>query len=405
MSEHIDSKPREIEAARAAISRRRFLELSGLGAGAAMLYACGVGSSTTTFGAASPSGIFGDITAPFVPNGPVGTKPKLPRRHAGIYPVRVDAFLAVEEATRVACAKKDIDFVSGYFDLDETKFVNLIETFMNQGVGGMTVFGQFQEATLPLRQQLLASGVFLHGWVMPYVSQVVDFDQGGVGRTMANAALKFVKNNPNITGTPQAVIFTESDELLQTRWSEMRRVLKAGGVNIVYDAEIGFTPEQAQSAGATILQAHPNVNLWMCTTGQPAGLVNLYEAKGKKNDPSVAVFGLGPAQVDMDLIKPQDSVYRGACAAAYQLWGTAAGIYTADWLDGKTVPMGLKGINRMVSSAADVLKYSADTGDPWGTWNDPAKRDYYNPLYGNINYEHRTEVPTTHWVAPPDPAS
>jgi ribose transport system substrate-binding protein len=72
------------------------------------------------------------------------------------------------------------------------------------------------------------------------------------------------------------------------------------------------------------------------------------------------------------------------------------GQHAADWLEGKSVPQAMVVLPSALSG--DNLKqYEADLVNPAAVYADPARRDAYLKMYGNICFDTRDQYVNFPW--------
>jgi ribose transport system substrate-binding protein len=215
-----------------------------------------------------------------------------------------------------------------------------------------------------------------------------------LGRSQAEAAVEWVTDH--LDGKGNVVIFNNGlEDPSAKEWYEAAlEVFKnTEGITIVADEQVGFTPEEGANKMATILQAHPDVNVVIGFSSIVAGALSTFETAGRGSDPTVY---LTSTNTSGDLIKRiadgDNTILRSAWAEPWPIYGYAAGVFAADWLAGKSVPKlispptgGFVNINAPDVAAA----WLKDMADPAAAWEND--RDKYIALWGNISYETRVD--------------
>jgi len=72
------------------------------------------------------------------------------------------------------------------------------------------------------------------------------------------------------------------------------------------------------------------------------------------------------------------------------------GQHASDWLEGKSIPQAMD-VLPIALSQENMAKYEADLADPGGVYADPARRDTYLRMYGNICYDTRDRYLNFPW--------
>ena len=78
------------------------------------------------------------------------------------------------------------------------------------------------------------------------------------------------------------------------------------------------------------------------------------------------------------------------------MFGYALGSFAADWLEGKSVPQAMD-ILPVALTKDNLAQYEADQADPGAVFADPARRDAYLRMYGNICYDTRDQYLNFPW--------
>jgi ribose transport system substrate-binding protein len=88
--------------------------------------------------------------------------------------------------------------------------------------------------------------------------------------------------------------------------------------------------------------------------------------------------------------------YKASIALASPIFGYAMGQHAADWLEGKSIPQAMD-ILPSALTLANLAQYEADLADPAKVYGDPARRDVYLKMYGNICYDTRHQYVNFPW--------
>ena len=72
------------------------------------------------------------------------------------------------------------------------------------------------------------------------------------------------------------------------------------------------------------------------------------------------------------------------------------GQHAADWLEGKSIPQAMDILPSALTSE-NLAQYEADLADPASVYTDPARRDAYLKMYGNICYDTRDQYVNFPW--------
>lgn len=81
---------------------------------------------------------------------------------------------------------------------------------------------------------------------------------------------------------------------------------------------------------------------------------------------------------------------------ASPIFGYALGYYSADWLEGKSVPKAIDILPHALA-ADNIAQYEIDVSDPASVFSDTVRRAKYLSMYGNICYETRADFVNFPW--------
>ena len=91
-------------------------------------------------------------------------------------------------------------------------------------------------------------------------------------------------------------------------------------------------------------------------------------------------------------IKKGGTPYKISVSLASPVFGYAMGQHAADWLEGKSIPAGHGHPAERAQRGDNIAQYEADLADPAAVYADPARRDSYLKMYGNICYDTRDQL-------------
>jgi ribose transport system substrate-binding protein len=144
----------------------------------------------------------------------------------------------------------------------------------------------------------------------------------------------------------------------------------------------------------TILLAHPNVDVVLGADTVVLGALDALRAAGKAR-PDQFLGGIDGEPEAVAEIKT-GGPYKASVSLASPVFGYALGHYAADWLEGRSVPQAMDILPRALT-ATNIAQYEADLADPAGVYADPARRDSYLRMYGNICYDTRQQYVNFPW--------
>lgn len=248
----------------------------------------------------------------------------------------------------------------------------------------------------PDLQRLIWSGAYVGTVVPPPAISLLNAPQYLTGKVLGDAAAAYIKEK--LGGKARVVLLThDSIQFLSPRFTAMRDAMKGvPGATIVAD----ISPQTVDKAGGaatmrTILLAHPTVDVVLGADTVVLGALEALRAAGKAR-PDQFLGGIDGEPEAVAEIKKGNGPYKASVSLASPVFGYAMGQHAADWLEGKSVPQGMD-ILPIALSAAKLAQYEADLADPAAVYKDPARRDAYLRMYGNICYDTRDRYVNFPW--------
>ncbi|HTV69247.1 MAG TPA: sugar ABC transporter substrate-binding protein [Rhizobiaceae bacterium] len=249
--------------------------------------------------------------------------------------------------------------------------------------------------TRPL-QQILWSGAYVGAVVPPPATTILNAPQYETGKVLAEAAAQYIEEKLN--GRAKVVLLThDSNQFLAPRFVAMRDVLsKLPGVAIVAD----ISPVTVNKAGGlatmqTVLLAHPTVDVVLGADTVVLGALEALRQAGKAR-PDQFLGGIDGEPEAVAEIKGGDSPYKASVSLASPVFAYAMGSHAADWLEGKSIPQAMD-VLPVALDAGNIAQYEAHLTDPGAVYADPARRNQYLSMYGNICYGTRDQYLNFPW--------
>jgi len=201
----------------------------------------------------------------------------------------------------------------------------------------------------------------------------------------------------NLDGRANVVLLTQdSIQFLTPRFTAIRDALaELPAVRIV--ADISPNPvgkEGGLATMRTILIAHPDVDVILGADGVVLGALQALREAGKDR-PDQFLGGIDGEPEAVAEIRA-GGPYKASISLNSPVFGYAMGQHAADWLDGKQIPQAMDILPRALT-AENLAAYEADLADPGSVYNDPARRDSYLKMYGNICYSTRANYVNFPW--------
>ncbi|WP_249166945.1 substrate-binding domain-containing protein [Bradyrhizobium sp. JYMT SZCCT0428] len=211
----------------------------------------------------------------------------------------------------------------------------------------------------------------------------------------ASEAFKFVGDR--LKGKANVVLLThDSLQFLAPRFVAMRDSLKAmPRVAIVADiSPITVNKEGGLSMMQTIMLAHPDIDVVLGADTVVLGALAAVRQAGKMR-PDQFFGGIDGEPEAVDEIK-QSGPYKISISLASSIFGYAMGQHAADWLEGRSIPQAMD-ILPSPLTLSNISQYESDLANPGAVYNDPARRDAYLKMYGNICYDSRDQYVNFPW--------
>jgi ribose transport system substrate-binding protein len=344
-----------------------------------------------------PAGITTPTVLPrFDPNRPVCARP------AGLE--RVLAFAQDNErkfmegvARGLALAAKDrgLEYRVAQANNEPAKMIDQVRALLDAKVGALVIAPIDPPSMAPVLKQVIWSGAYVGAVVPPPATTVLNAPQYLTGKVLADEAAAYIRTH--LGGKAKVVLLThDSLQFLAPRFAAMRDAFKdMPGVVIVADIS-PLTVDEAGGAAMmrTILLADPDIDVVLgADTVVLGALAALREAGKARTDQFLGGIDGEPAAVEE--IKA-GGPYKASVSLASPIFSYAMGQHAADWLEGKSIPQGMDILPKALTPN-NIASYAADVADPAAVYNDPARRDQYLRMYGNICYDTRENFINFPW--------
>ena len=145
---------------------------------------------------------------------------------------------------------------------------------------------------------------------------------------------------------------------------------------------------------STILQAHPDIDVVLGADTVVLGALAALEAAGKAR-PDQFLGGIDGEPEAVSKIR-EGGPYKASISLSSPVFGYAMGQHAADWLEGKSIPQAMDILPSALTNE-NLAQYEADLVDPAAVYDDPARRDAYLKMYGNICYDTRDQYVNFPW--------
>ncbi|HEX7291749.1 MAG TPA: sugar ABC transporter substrate-binding protein [Conexibacter sp.] len=379
------------------LSRREALRRGAVGTGvligSSWLVACGDdGPSSGGGGGGASADIGRPITsgtlAPFNPNAPAGARPDLPAVIADAMDNDREHAQAVRNGIAAGAEARGVELITANADGDSAKNIAQLEQFLARGVGALVINPIDAAAQAPVMRRALERGIAVLSIVTPPATMMVNADQTLVGKTLGDRAANHIRT---VLGGRANVVILNQDtvEAVRPRFVAIREAVRAAGGTIVADIEPRTTDKEAAFATmSTILQKNPKIDVVLGADAVSLGALAAIEAEDKAR-PDMFIGGIDGEPEALAAIEKPNSPYKASVAFGEPIFAFPFGFYTAEWLAGRSIPQGVEVKALALDSPAAIASFKADIADPKAVWDDPARRDKYVALYGNISWETR----------------
>ncbi len=295
-----------------------------------------------------------------------------------------------------AAADRGLDYQQTRADNDPATMARQIGDFAAAKVGALVVAPIDPDSSVAALQQMIWSGAYVGAVVAPPATSILNAPQYLTGKTLGDAAASYIADRLN--GAANVVLLThDSLEFLAPRFAAMRDSLrKLPGVTIVAD----ISPQTVDRAGGartmrTVLLAETQIDVVLGADTVVLGALDAMRDAGQAR--ADQFFGGIDGELDaITELSTPGSPYKTTISLASPVFGYAMGQHAADWLDGKSIPQAMD-ILPAALNAGNLAGYQADVADPAAVWADPARRDRYLRMYGNICYDTRHDYLNFPW--------
>lgn len=343
------------------------------------------------------------VFAPFNPAAPLCSPPPGLNKVLAFAQDNEREFMqGVDHGLAAAAKDRGLEYRRAVANNDAAKMVEQVQLFLAGKVGGVVAAPVDPASLSHSLQEIMWAGGYVGTIVPPPATSLLNAPQYATGKALTDAAVAYI--NDKLGGKANVVLLTQDQiEFLAPRFAAMRDGLKAlPGVTIVSD----ITPNPVNKEGgfatmSTILQAHPDIDVVLGADTVVLGALAALEAAGKAR-PDQFLGGIDGEPEAVAAIKKPDSPYKASISLSSPVFGYAMGQHVADWLEGKSIPQAMD-ILPSALTGANLAQYEADLADPAAVYADPARRDAYLKMYGNICYDTRDQYVNFPWSSETKP--
>lgn len=373
------------------MTRASLLKIAAAAGFGAALSACG-GEKVVSGGGSKPQALSTPPTTLFNPDIPAGRMPSLPRRIGISLPAGGELFTSFEASLRTAAEDFDLEVLSAQANGESTRQFQQTKTFLSRGVGALGAIDMAPPALRPLQLQAIEAGIPVFTSPTSHATCQLVQDQFATGSLQGTAAAKFFEREG---GTGQAVIFNlDALPALKARSEGARTALKKAGVPVVADVASPQSRTESFKLTNTILQKNPGATIWIGNDNALSGVLPALKSAGKLS-PSVGLFGCdGDAQALEEVAA--GGPYKLTVGFNFPLMAYCWGAWTADWLDGKSIPLILDLAPFPLDSKAAISAFEEGTKNPAEAFrtNTASNYKWFKGL-GNTSFSHNRYLTVT----------
>jgi ABC-type sugar transport system substrate-binding protein len=378
----------------------------GLAVFPGLLAACGSDDKATSTGAGGATSTATTKPAPLMKNGttrasfqpydksvPPGPKTPLPKKVATNFPAGSAYFDDFSKNVEKAVTDRGFKFSSTQWETDVAQNLAQLSQLQQTGVGAVVAQVQDEKGEAATLQKMIDKGICVVFSVAgPSTLQVIA-DQYKAGRTQGDQAAKWIK--ANLGGKAKVVVFNDdkiAEVLIPRGKGRVDGAKSAGpGVEIVANQSIKqLTAEEGNQMARTILQAHPDANVWMADDDTAIGVVSALKAAGKKPGDKIYVSGFNGQRNALEAVKA-GGLFRESIGFPNAVYTYAVGQFCCDWIEGKSIPS-VMDLNILVGTPDTIDELLAADSDPKSAYQAGVAK--YVTLLGNTSYWKPSYTPT-----------
>lgn len=300
-------------------------------------------------------------------------------------------------ALGLALAAKDrgLGYQVSHANNDPALMIAQVDQFRGAKVGALVAAPIDAPSLTHSLQQVIWSGAYVGTAPPPPAITILNAPQYLTGKALADTAAEYIE--AHFGGKAKVVLLTHDNlQFLAPRFAAIRDAMRAlPGVVIVAD----ISPLTVDEAGGeatmrTILLAEPDVDVVLGADTVVLGALKALREAGKAR-PDQFLGGIDGEPAAIAEIKA-GGPYKATVSLASPVFGYAMGQHAADWLEGKSIPQAMDALPRVVTPQ-DIAQYERDTADPAAVYANPALRDLYLKMYGNICFDSRNRYINFPW--------
>lgn len=372
------------------ISRSRRLARAGLAA--LLVIASPLGASAQGNGLTRPV-----ILPAFDATRPACSKPRGLRRELVFVQDNQREFVqGIGRGLAAAAAERGLAYRVLRADNDAALMVRQVNGLQASKTGSIVVAPIDPPSLSPSLKRVIGNGAYVGAIVPPPATTILNAPQYQTGKVLADAAAAYIRTR--LRGRAKVVLLTHDNlQFLAPRFTAMRDTLRQmPGVTIVAD----ISPATIDRAGGyrtmkTVLLAQPNVDVVLGADTVVLGALDALREAGKAR-PTQFLGGIDGEREAVAELKKAGSPYKASISLASPIFGYAMGRFASDWLDGRSVPQAMDILPKALT-IANIGQYERDVANPRAVYADPARRNSYLRMYGNICFDNRDQYMNFPW--------
>ncbi len=281
-------------------------------------------------------------------------------------------------------------------DNDAALMVKQINGLHANKTGSIVVAPIDPPSLSPSLKRVIGSGAYVGAIVPPPAITILNAPQYLTGKVLAEAAATHIRTR--LGGKAKVVLLTHDNlQFLAPRFTAMRDTLRQmPGVTIVAD----ISPATVDKAGGyrtmkMILLAHPKIDVVLGADTVVLGALDALREADKANATQF-LGGIDGEREAVAELKKAGSPYKASISLASPIFGYAMGRFASDWMDGKTVPQAMDILPKALT-IANIGQYERDVAAPNSVYANPARRNSYLRMYGNICFDSRDKYINFPW--------
>jgi ribose transport system substrate-binding protein len=306
-----------------------------------------------------------------------------------------DFMMGVRHGLSAAARDRGLEFRVAVGNNDPVKMIEQVDAFVADGVGAIVAAPVDPMSLSHSLQAMIWRGGYVGTVVPPPATSLLNAPQYRTGRVLGDAAANYIRTH--LAGKANVVLLTHDGlQFLAPRFVAMRDALRnMPGVVIVAD----ISPATVNTQGGaetmrTVLLAQPQIDVVLGADTVVLGALAELRNAGKARD-NQFLGGIDGEPNAIAEIK-KGGPYKASIGLASPIFSYAMGQHAANWLEGKSIPQAIEILPTTIN-AENVARYEDDLANPEAVYADPARREKYLNMYGNICYDTRDRYVNFPW--------